>query len=169
MHLELANRPPTPDLSADGLVLAFRSSPHLEVVGTMSAQLAGGRGSVVVEVLAASHRVHLLEGADTVATEQVACLGASPASPLPARATHEAGRHRLRFTASRPELGAEGLTRLASRLRTADGDRALVVSFPGHPDALTSVQVLDDGWETWHLYPGAAPHALRTRTRVSTR
>lgn len=169
MHLELANRPATPDLSADGLVLAFRSSPHLEVVATTSAPLGGALGSVVVEVLAASHRVHLLDGTSTVATEQVACLGAPPASPMPTRATHEAGGRCLRFSASRPELGAEALSRLASRLRTCDDERTLVVSFPGHPDALTSVQVLDDGWETWHLYPGAAPHALRTRTRVSAR
>lgn len=168
MHLQLDSRPGIADVSADGLTLRFAGTPGLRVVGTLTGTLHAAGVAVVVEVLAASHRVHVLGDDGVLATEQVACVGDGPPVALPATATHGAGGHRLDFTSERPDLDADGLAGLATTLRTAGDDRdALVVSFPGHPDALTSVHLLADGWETWHLYPGARPHAVRTRTTVA--
>lgn len=168
MHLQLDSRPGIADVSADGLTLRFAGTPGLRVVGTLTGTLRAAGVAVVVEVLAASHRVHVLGDDGVLATEQVACVGDEPPAPLPATATHVVDGHRLDFTSERPDLDADGLADLATALRTAGDDRdALVVSFPGHPDALTSVHLLADGWETWHLYPGARPHAVRTRTTVA--
>lgn len=168
MHLQLDSRPGIADESADGLTLRFAGTPGLRVVGTLAGTLRGVGVAVVVEVLAASHRVHVLGDDGVVATEQVACVGDDPPVPLPAAATHLVRGHRLDFTSDRPDLDAARLADVAATLRTSAEDRdALVVSFPGHPDALTSVRLLADGWETWHLYPGARPHAVRTRTTVA--
>lgn len=168
MHLQLDSRPGIADVSADGLTLRFAGTPGLRVVGTLTGTLRTPGVAVVVEVLAASHRVHVLGEDGVLATEQVACVGDEPQAPLPATATHVVDGHRLDFTSDRPELDAADLADLAATLRTAADDRdALVVSFPGHRDALTSVHLLGDGWETWHLYPGARPHAVRTRTTVA--
>lgn len=157
-------------MSADGLSLRFSGTPGLDVVGTLSGRLAGPRLPVVVEVLGASHRVHLFDDDALLATEQVACVAGAPAEPLPASATHPVGRHRLDFSSEHADLEPVPLADLASALRAA-GTRpdALVVSFPGHADALTSVRLVTDGWETWHLYPGDRPHAVRTRTAVRDR
>jgi hypothetical protein len=168
LHLQLDSRPGNADVSADGLALRFAPTPGLDVVGTMSGVLGGTELGVVVEVLAASHRVHLFGDDGILATEQVACVGDGRPAALPAATVHDAGGHRLEFTSTRPDLDATGLARLAGRLRTAAADpAALVVSFPGHRDALTSVRLTFDGWETWHLYPGERPHAVRTRTSVT--
>lgn len=154
-------------MSADGLTLRFASTPGLDVVATLSGVLPAAHATVVAEVLAASHRVHVSDPDGLVATEQVACVG-DPGSPVPARADHAAGHRRLEFSSDRPVLDAAALADLAAEMRSSAGDDAtLVVSFPGHPDALTSVRLLADGWETWHLYPGDRPHAVRTRTSVT--
>lgn len=168
MHLQLDSRPGNADVSAEGLTLRFATTPGLDVVGIMSGTLTGPGVSVVVEVLAASHRVHVLDGDGVLATEQVACVGGAPITPLPDATSHVAGDHRLEFTSTRPDLDATGIAELAAGLRAdGTGPDALVVSFPGHLDALTSVRLLGDGWETWHLYPGDRPHAVRTRTTVT--
>ena len=167
MHLQLDDRPGTTDVSADGLALRFHGTPGLDVVGTLFGTLDAFGLAVVVEVLAASHRVHLLDDDGVLATEQVACVTPVPDEPLPARADHEVRGHRLEFHAEHPDVDAAALAAIAAGLRSgADDGGALVVSFPGHRDALTSVRVGADGWETWHLYPGARPHAVRTRTQV---
>ena len=170
MHLQLDSRPGNADVSADGLSLRFAGTPGLDVVATLAAPLGATPLTVVVEVLAASHRVHLFDADGLVATEQVACVGDGPAGEqLPASAAHAVGPHRLGFSSERPDLDADAVAELASQLRDhATADDALVVSFPGHPDALTSVRLLADGWETWHLYPGEHAHAVRTRTAVVT-
>ena len=168
MHLQLDSRPGNADVSADGLSLRFAGTPGLDVVATMSGTVAAGALSVVVEVLAASHRVHVFDDDGLVATEQVACVTGDVAGErLPTSASHQVAGRSLRFTSERPVVDADALTGLAARLREGGGDdAALVVTFPGHPDALTSVRLLADGWETWHLYPGERPHAVRTRTEV---
>lgn len=166
MHLQLDSRPGIADVSAEGLTLRFAGTPGLDVVATMTGRLPGPGLSVVVEVLAASHRVHVSDDAGPVATEQVACVGGGP--PLPAAASHLAGTHRVEFRSSRPDLDEDEIGAVADALRGSSADHdALVVSFPGHPDALTSVRLAVDGWETWHLYPGDRPHAVRTLTTVS--
>lgn len=166
MHLQLDSRPGIADVSADGLTLCFAATPGLDVVATMAGSLPGPRLAVVVEVLAASHRVLVTDEAGPVATEQVACVGGG--APLPAVASHLAGAHRIEFRSSRPELDDDEIAAVADALRRSAGDHdAVVVSFPGHPDALTSVRLAVDGWETWHLYPGDRPHAVRTLTTVS--
>ena len=170
MHLELDSRPGTTDVSADGLALRFHGTPGLDVVGTLFGTLEALGLAVVVEVLAASHRVHVLDDDGVVATEQVACVDPAPDEPLPEHASHESAAHRLEFASEQPDLDSSALGVLAAELRSgADDDATLVVSFPGHVDALTSVRVLADGWETWHLYPGERPHAVRTRTHVVAR
>jgi hypothetical protein len=170
LHLELDSRPGAPDVSADGLALRFRGTPGLDVVGTLFATLEALGLAVVVEVLAASHRVHVLDDDAVVATEQVACVDPAPDEPLPGSATHESSAHRLEFRSEQPDLDGPALAELATGLRSgADDEASLLVTFPGHRDAITSVRVLADGWETWHLYPGARPHAVRTRTRVVAR
>lgn len=170
MHLQLDSRPGVADVSADGLVLRFGGTPGLDVVGTLSGTLEQLGLTVVLEVLAASHRVHVLDDDGVLATEQVACVDPVPVEPLPARASHQVGEHGLEFRSERPDLDGSTLASLAVELRSgAADDAALVVSFPGHRDALTSVRVLGDGWETWHLYPGERPHAVRTRTHVVAR
>lgn len=167
MHLQLDSRPGITDVSADGLALRFAGTPGLQVVGTLSGALTVPPVAVAVEVLAASHRVHVFDDGP-LATEQVACVAEAPSVPLPAAASHVVGGHRLDFTSTHRHLPAAGLAALAASLRAAGtGPDALVVSFPGHPDALTSVRLLADGWETWHLYPGDRPHALGTRTTVT--
>jgi hypothetical protein len=166
LHLQLDSRPGTTDVSADGLTLRFESTLGLDVVATMTGRLPGPGLSVVVEVLAASHRVHVADDAGPIATEQVACVGGG--SPLPAVASQVFGRHRVEFRSSHPDLDGEEIAAVADALRRSAGDHdALVVSFPGHLDALTSVRLAVDGWETWHLYPGDRPHAVRTLTTVS--
>ncbi|HEX4903360.1 MAG TPA: DUF2617 family protein [Acidimicrobiales bacterium] len=164
MHLQLDRRPGIPDVSADGLGLSFTPTPGLVVVATLAVPLADDL-VVDVEVLSASHRVHLRGPRGAVACEQVACLGPDAAG-LPATTSHQVGGLRLDFTSERPVLDAAGLSSLARGLRRTAGPSSLVVSFPGHHDALTSVQVGGDGWETWHLYPGPHPQAVRTRTTV---
>ena len=154
-------------MSADGLALRFGGTPGLDVVGTLFGTLEALGLAVVVEVLAASHRVHLLDDDGVVATEQVACVDPAPGGRLPTTASHVGRGHRLEFSSEQPDLDDSTLAGLAADLRSdPDDDGSLVVSFPGHRDALTSVRVLADGWESWHLYPGARPHAVRTCTRV---
>lgn len=170
LHLELDSRPGTTDVSADGLALRFHGTPDLDVVGTLRGALEALGLTAVVEVLAASHRVRVLDEDRVVATEQVACVDPAPDEPLPERASHESPTHRLEFASEQPDVDASALEVLAAELRSgADDDATLVVSFPGHRDALTSVRVLADGWETWHLYPGERPHAVRTQTHVAAR
>lgn len=157
-------------MSADGLSLRFASTPGLDVVGTISGYVRSGSLTVVVEVLAASHRVHVFDPDRLVATEQVACIADDAGERLPDATSHHVGDHTLDFTSERPPLDGPALAGLATQLRAgATDDDAIVVSFPGHLDALTSVRLLADGWETWHLYPGARPHAVRTRTSVGRR
>jgi hypothetical protein len=170
LHLQLDSRPGIADVSADGLTLRFCATPGLDVVGTVTARLEALRLTVLVEVLAASHRVHVLDDDGILATEQVACVGSPPSEALPGHASHEARGHRIDFRSERPDLDPTALADLATELRSMAGDDGvLVVSFPGHPDALTSVRVLDAGWESWHLYPGDRPHAVRTSTTVAAR
>lgn len=167
MHLQLDSRPGNADVSADGLSLRFEGTPGLDVVATMSGTVAGGSLAVVAEVLAASHRVHVFDDDGLVATEQVACVTGA-GERLPAAASHDVADRRLDFTSERPDLDGAAIAALATELRAgARSDDALVVSFPGHRDALTSVRLLADGWETWHLYPGEGAHAVRTRTVVT--
>ena len=167
MHLQLDRRTADVDVSADALSLAFHATPGLQVVATIHAPLAAPGLTARLEVLAASHRVRLLAEGVAVATEQVACIAGAAHDPLPPSAVHRSSRHELTFRCDRPQLDAAGLATLAGRLRhSAAAEGALVVSFPGHDDALTAMRALADGWETWHLYPGPRPHAVRTRTRL---
>lgn len=170
LHVHLDSRPGVVDVSADGLTLAFAPTPGMEVVATDRTTIDVGSGlgrlTVVAEVLGASHRVQLFDGARHLATEQVACLGGRPTRPLPSASSHDTGRCRLDFRSERWSFDDDALDDLATRLCDSGGDAALVVSFPGHASALTSISVLGDGWESWHLYPGDDAHAVRTRTVV---
>jgi hypothetical protein len=69
VHLQLDSRPGIADVSADGLTLRFAGTPGLRVVGTLTGTLHAAGVAVVVEVLAASHRVHVLGDDGVLATE----------------------------------------------------------------------------------------------------
>lgn len=139
--------------------------------------------TVVLEVLAASHRVSLHRHGRPVLVETVACATGSPLDPepvlasvLPAHhaATVEGGTYR--FASARFE-GIAAVDRHATVVRTLGGRAdALTVEFPGHPDALTGLAVepapsvaaspVTVSWSTWHLYPGTAPHVVTTTSSV---
>lgn len=174
MHVKLDIRPETDDISADGLTLAFTATPGLHVVGTLDGSIHLRSASVtlpvLVEVLAASHRVRVFDASGPVATEQVACIDSGPTNPLTAEASNPVGAYCLEFRSDRQSLTDAAMADLAADIRrSALDDAVLAVSFPGHADAMTSVRIGNDGWETWHLYPGDHPHAVRTRTTVTIR
>jgi hypothetical protein len=142
-----------PDTSADLLRVAF-SGPVLPAVAIWPARLLDA--DVEVAVLAASHQIRTGE----VALETLACTDGG-AVPGPCTASVPAGADRWTLTfdfAVRP-TSPPAMRALVARLR----DTALVHTFPGHPLAVTAVEVAPDGWSTWHCYPEHG-HVARTRT-----
>ncbi|HRA34715.1 MAG TPA: DUF2617 family protein [Acidimicrobiales bacterium] len=136
---------------------------------------------LVLEVLAASHRVTLLLHGRPALVETVACatgspLDAEPVDPYSLPTAHavdlEPGGYR--FTSERRD-GHGAVTDAARHVRTLSGrGDALTVGFPGHPDALTGLAVASGppatlAWSTWHLYPGATPHVVATTSIIELR
>lgn len=139
---------------------------------------------LVFEVLAASHRVTLLDdrggSGEPLIVETVACgdSGSAPvrSDELPRGHSHEVGSGHYRFGSST----VHGTTAVADtaeivRSRTGSIQPGLAVAFPGHPDALTAL-VIDHapnqdgiGWSTWHIYPGDNPHVVTTTSTFSLR
>ncbi|GGJ96149.1 hypothetical protein GCM10010123_27650 [Pilimelia anulata] len=116
---------------------------------------------VSLHLLGASHQVVLDDRIETVA-----CLPDGPAH-LPERAEVDG----LRFAAEVRRPGAAALSAevaIVRRMVAAD-PYGLVGAFPGHPDAITALQVTRRagrvGWRTWHAYPQTGELVL-TRTEI---
>lgn len=173
MSIHSVDVPPT-DVIGDALRLHLGPN-GLDAVALRRVELADG-WALVLEVLAASHRVTLESPTGPVLVETVAC-GAGSDRPavdperLPAVHQSDFAAGRYVFSSQRGE-GPEA-TAAAERVRAVGGrSDSLVVEFPGHPDALTGLVVdvspaagaASDtvAWSTWHVYPGAAAHVVAT-------
>jgi hypothetical protein len=122
---------------------------------------AAANETILVHVLGGSHRVEFTRDQTTI-IEEVACETSSERGtsivPLPASWTKD----KYQFKSIVRILSPQKLSDVASHLRaTLTNDvNAIVAQFPGHPDALTAVQIRCVekrvvGWYTWHLYPNA--------------
>lgn len=142
-----------------------------------------GVAQVMLEVLAASHRVTVLAPDGNPdhewLVETVAC-GTADAPPVSADhlpSSHESvGGHGTYRFRSRTDHGDDAVRRAATAVRAMP--RGLAVAFPGHPDALTGLAVSPVeatgpsgaggvAWSTWHVYPGATPHVVTTSSTFS--
>lgn len=163
---------PPADVIGDALRLHLGPNA-LPAVALVRVPVAG-IGVVVLEVLAASHRVTVVHHDRPVLVETVACatgsaLDPEPVDPSALPACHHdlLGTGSYRFTSDRL-AGARAVAETARHLRTlSQRSDALTVGFPGHPDALTGLAVAPApagtvAWSTWHLYPGADPHVVAT-------
>lgn len=134
-----------------------------------------GSHEVLLEVLAASHRVSVRPAGAAAATlvETVACGAASTppvdSEQLPVRHVAALARATYQFE-SATRFGPDGVERAAREVRHVD--HGLQVAFPGHPDALTGIRLQPQDptgdtepsitWTTWHVYPGTLPHVVTT-------
>ena len=131
-------------------------------------------GAVVrLSVLGASHQVEANLPGAAACVESVTCGGAGPPF-FPGAEERDLGGLRYRFSSRVEHFAEEDFATRARRLRlrlTPD-PRALVASFPGHPDALTGLVARVDGrgvaWRTWHAYP-LSGELVRTSTRLARR
>lgn len=131
-------------------------------------------GAIVrLSVLGASHQVEASLPGAAACVESVTCDGAGPPFFPGAEERHLGGLH-YRFSSSVERLDDTAFASYARRLRLRLGPdpRALVASFPGHPDALTGLVARVDGrgvgWRTWHAYP-VTGELVRTSTRLGRR
>ena len=119
-----------------------------------------------VRLLGASHQivVRTLDGAEC--SELVACRPGR-GDGLPAAVTDARAGCRYRFDSRVEQLPSEALAERATSLlaRLSGDDQALIGSFPGSPHAVTAVEVVADGWRTWHLYPQTG-QVVTTATRL---
>lgn len=162
---------PVVDVAGDALRLVLGRT---EAPAVASRTWSRGPWTIVAEVLAASHRMTACapgrEAIETVACD-VGSVDPVDASSLPRRHVHRAPTHTATFS-SEQVSGHHAVRALAARLRADAGrDDHLVVSFPGHPDALTAVHLEAPtssslAWRTWHLYPGRSAHAVVTTTTL---
>lgn len=174
---------PVADVHGRQLRLVLGCTPSV-AVATRSWSLPDG-STVVAEVLAASHRVTVTGPATDVGlVETVACDlgGPAPVDAYRLPRHHRCASHGRTFEfTSDLVCGAAEVAALARRLHARHDDPdTLSVRFPGHADALTAIEISrprstpgatpditpDIGWSTWHLYPGAEPHAVLTTTVV---
>ncbi|GAA2509729.1 DUF2617 family protein [Pilimelia columellifera] len=147
------------DTSADKLSFAL-DEPLADALHVLDLPTVG----LQLRLLGASHQVALPDGR----IETVACLPGRP-SRLPERAEAPGYRFvaRVRLL-SAGELSVE----VAQLRRTLVSDpNALLGEFPGHPDAITAIQVepLAGGplrWRTWHAYPQSG-ELVTTATEAS--
>ena len=151
--------PPT-DVIGDALRLHLGPN-GLHAVASRRVALGGG-WALVLEVLAASHRVTVESPAGPVLVETVACgieAGSPPVDPdrLPGRHEVAVAGGRYHFASERGDGPA--VEAAAERLRAA-GARTdtLVVGFPGHPDALTGLVVQAETVPA-RTVPSGADHA----------
>jgi hypothetical protein len=119
---------------------------------------AGGR-RVELCILAASHQVVVEEGDGRHAehvehVETVACgLPAGTGRRLSDGATYDHGRWRVTAAVERLDAGAFRHQAAVWRRRGRTEGDSIVVQFPNHPDALTALAWMGEGWVAAHLYP----------------
>ena len=165
----------------DGRLLRLHCGPsdhpavasHLVVIGPCEVRL---------DVLAASHRVSVRRpagsGADSTwdIDETVACadgLGLALPDALPGDHRRRSGRWNVHFR-SRLDVGLGAVADAVGELESLVGrSDSLVVRFPGADQALTGLRATSRAgaggltWHSWHCYPGANPHVVRTTTVVT--
>lgn len=163
-HLDV----PFLDAAADQLVWRLGAPPQ-PALATLVVAL-GSRCSLDVRLLGASHQVLVREhdrGA-VRCSELVAC-DPTRAGDLPPAARHHVDDLDYRFASEVRRVEADELAALAAELRAcASGATMLVGSFPGSPHAVTAVEVVADGWRTWHLYPQTG-EIVTTATAIEVR
>ena len=137
---------------------------ELDVLASLRLAIPGG--SLELRVLGASHQVVL--DVDGAATWETLACGVD--GDLPAERATALERRRHRFTSSIRRRVDPAV--LAARLLDdlAPDPDALVVAFPGSPDALTAIRAFDlapgrCAWASWHLYPEAG-EVVTTRSQV---
>jgi len=124
-------------------------------------------------VLGASHQVEARLPGAPACVESVTCQGLG-LTPMPGAAECDLGPLHYRFSSLVESLDEEAFTSRvgALRLRLASDSRALIASFPGHPDALTGLVAQGSprgvAWRTWHAYP-LTGELVRTSTRLAWR
>ena len=161
-----------------GDALRLHLGPNLLPAVATSHIRLGPSITVVLEALAASHRVTVTYGGSEAIVETGACRnGGDPVSTLvsPDRlpsSYRQTIAHGTYCFAGRKITGQSELEDGARMLRAISGrPGSLVVGFPGHPDALTGL-VLDTSdqhslaWSSWHLYPGVDPHMIVTTSAL---
>ena len=140
-------------------------------LAAISVSLEGA--TVRLAVLGASHQVEARLPGTAACVESVTCDGAGPPF-FPGAEERDLEGLRYRFSSLVERLDDDAFAARARRLRLRLGPdpRALVASFPGHPDALTGLVARSDGrgvaWRTWHAYP-LTGELVRTSTRLSRR
>ncbi len=158
---------PFADSSAGQLtwVLSPAAAPALASISVVV-----GRAVLRLSVLGASHQVDARLAGSAWCVESVTCEGGG-LSPLPDLVERDLGGLQYRFESSVARLSEQGFATRARELRRrlAADRRALVASFPGHPDAVTALAAAAHrdgvGWRTWHAYP-ATRELVRTTTRL---
>ncbi len=121
-------------------------------------------------ILGASHQVDARLSGSTICVESLTCQGRAR-SPVPDMAERDLGHFHYRFRSRIEHMHEDALSLRAEvlRQRLAPDPRALIASFPGHPDAVTGLAARAHGrgvaWRTWHAYPGTG-ELVRTSTRL---
>jgi len=159
---------PFSDAAADQLVWRLGAAPQ-PALASMVVDLGSGR-SLDVRLLGASHQVLVRDGASGAVrcSELVACV-ADLRGDLPPTAVCRVDDLEYRFTSDVRRVDVETLGRVAAGLRNRAGEAStLVGSFPGSPHAVTAVEVVADGWRTWHLYPQTG-EVVTTTTSLAAR
>lgn len=148
--------------------LAPATAPPL---ATLSVALDGA--VVRLAVLGASHQVEASLPGAVACVESVTCEGGDPPF-FPGAQERDLGGLFYRFSSRVERFDDAAFAACARRLRLrlSPDPRALVASFPGHPDALTGLVARVDGrgvaWRTWHAYP-LTGELVRTSTRLARR
>lgn len=180
---------PVADVSGAALRLFTQPPDHSAV---LSRRVEVEDWVVVLDVLAASHRITVLDADPrpvrssrrALVSETVACMasGAAPDDPspvasdaLPAEHQWSASGLTMRFTA-RTIVGDAAVEAAADELDALDPEStSLVARFPGHPLARTALAVGVERvngepqltWNSWHLYPGIDPHVVMSQTTAT--
>ncbi|KUJ65724.1 hypothetical protein ACZ90_44375 [Streptomyces albus subsp. albus] len=142
----------------------------LPALAVLDLQLADT--AVQLRLLGASHQV-ILDGAESVCSETVACMPGS-STPLPLGVSTLVGGREYEFAARVETLSRGSFAGRAQELLAlvSDHPHGLAGTFPGSPHAFTAMLAQrHDGhvaWRTWHAYPQEG-QLVATRTRVGAR
>jgi Protein of unknown function DUF2617 len=164
--LEVAFR----DTRADDLALTFRTDgpPPRAALARLPCVVAGV--GVELCVLSGSHEVRLVS--DRLMLSEVVGCGEHTHVGLPADVTRALPAARYVFQSTTDRLAPRDFTKKVQELIFELGvnPRGLLGRFPGHPDAITGLEVAGAQggvrWRTWHCYPHEG-EIVRTESRVA--
>jgi Protein of unknown function DUF2617 len=163
------------DNASDDLRFRFGEASQHPPLFTISNQHHGdaAQETIFVHVLGGSHRVEFTRG-DTRIIEEVACETGAEIGDSIATLPRLWSSDNYEFRSAVRILSDDEIAEVANQLRAtlSTNANAIVAQFPGHPDALTAVEILyrDDtvtGWNTWHLYPNAR-EVVETTSLISS-